>query len=92
MQPFINEFKLANYKCMHKQISSGFVEVVCKMVANTEIKNKRNINGESVGDIHVYNGSKLKGVNIDQSDIPNIIDEIPIISILALYADGKTSS
>ena len=69
----------------------GFVEVACKMGANIEIKNKRNINGESVGDIHVYNGSKLKGVNIEQSDIPNIIDEIPIISILALYADGKTT-
>ena len=61
------------------------------MGANIEINNKRNINGESVGDNHVYNGSKLKGVNIDQSDIPSIIDEIPIISILALYADGKTT-
>ena len=38
----------------------GFVEVACKMGANIEITNKRNINGESVGDIHVCNGPKFQ--------------------------------
>ena len=70
---------------------TGFINVACKMGAKIKIKNKRNINGENVGDIYVYNGSKLKGVDISQNDVPNIIDEIPIISILALNADGKTT-
>ena len=76
--------------CVNKY-RTGFINVACKMGAKIKIKNKRNINGENVGDIYVYNGSKLKGVDISQNDVPNIIDEIPIISILALNADGKTT-
>tara|TARA_A100001011_G_C14322509_1_gene851607 strand:+ start:18794 stop:20059 length:1266 start_codon:yes stop_codon:yes gene_type:complete len=76
--------------CINKY-RTGFIDVACKMGAKIIIKNKRNINGESVGDIYVLNGEKLKGINIDKNIVPNIIDEIPIISILAINADGKTT-
>jgi 3-phosphoshikimate 1-carboxyvinyltransferase len=44
---------------------------------------------EKVGDIEVMSSS-LKGTEIGGSIIPNIIDEIPILSIAASAANGKT--
>ena len=55
-----------------------------------EIKNEKVISYEEVGDIHVKS-SALKGVSISGDVIPNIIDEIPILSIAAAFAEGETS-
>ena len=55
-----------------------------------EIKNEKVISYEEVGDIHVKS-SPLKGVSISGDVIPNIIDEIPILSIAAAFAEGETS-
>ena len=32
----------------------------------------------------------LQGINIDENDVPGLIDELPIIAILATQARGKT--
>ncbi|GAE91374.1 5-enolpyruvylshikimate-3-phosphate synthase [Gracilibacillus boraciitolerans JCM 21714] len=45
--------------------------------------------GESIGDITVIT-SNPKGVIIEGDIIPRIIDEIPIIALLATQADGQT--
>jgi 3-phosphoshikimate 1-carboxyvinyltransferase len=44
---------------------------------------------EPVGDITVK-GSALKGTVIAGSEIPNVIDEIPILAVAAAMAEGKT--
>ena len=44
---------------------------------------------EEVGDILVKS-SNLEGIEVPDSIIPNIIDEIPILSIAAIFAKGKT--
>ncbi len=67
----------------------GFIKVLKKMGAGVILHNKRNINGEQVGDIQVYY-KPLYGVNIDEKDIPSIIDELPIIAIVATQAEGMT--
>ena len=59
------------------------------MGANIEVKNQRLESGEPCANL-VVKQSKLKGVNLSGKIIPNIIDEIPIISIAAAFADGET--
>ena len=67
----------------------GFINILNKMGAGIIIHNKRNINGEEIGDIQVYY-KPLYGVNINKEDIPLIIDELPILSIVATQAEGMT--
>jgi len=45
--------------------------------------------GEPIGDIEVH-GAKLKGTTIFESEIPNLIDEIPVLAVAAALADGAT--
>ena len=67
----------------------GLIEVLILMGANLQIKNQRKVSNEIVGDVYVKS-SKLNGINVSDDIIPNIIDEIPILSIAACFAEGKT--
>jgi 3-phosphoshikimate 1-carboxyvinyltransferase len=68
----------------------GLLDVLIDMGANIKIQNKQIMCQEIVGDI-VVKSSKLRGINIGGKIIPNIIDEIPILSIAAASADGETN-
>jgi 3-phosphoshikimate 1-carboxyvinyltransferase len=65
----------------------GFLEVLQAMNANIKIADQRDINGEPRGTV-IVKSSELISVELGGSIIPNIIDEIPIISVLAACADG----
>jgi 3-phosphoshikimate 1-carboxyvinyltransferase len=67
----------------------GILSVLKDMGAQIEIKNTREESGEPIADLVVL-PSKLSGVTLDGSIIPNIIDEIPILSIAAAFAEGDT--
>ncbi len=69
---------------------SGLLQVLLQMNANIEIVNKRQTCNEDCGDI-IIKSSKLEGIKVPNSIIPNIIDEIPILSIAACFAEGKTT-
>ena len=68
---------------------SGIIDVFKKMGANIELLNERVISGEPVADIKV-SYSDLKAVTIEGADIPRLIDEIPVIAVLATQAEGTT--
>ena len=67
----------------------GVLQVLKKMGANIEFKNQRLESGEPCADL-VVKKSKLKGIKLSGDIIPNIIDEIPILSIAAAFAEGET--
>lgn len=46
-------------------------------------------NGEPVGMVEIH-GERLKGVNIGGKEIPNVIDELPILAVAAALAQGRT--
>ncbi len=69
---------------------NGLITVLSMMNANIEIKNQKLICNEESGDILVKS-SNLKGIEVPEEIIPNIIDEIPILSIAAAFAEGLTS-
>lgn len=67
----------------------GALDVLKEMGADLSIENRQLLCGEPVGDIRVRS-SQLKGVEIAGKQIPSLIDEIPILSIAACFAEGKT--
>jgi len=71
------------------QTRSGFLEVVEAMNGKFELLNQKDQGGEPTADILVK-ASKLKGCEVSGEIIPRLIDEIPIISVMAVMAEGKT--
>ncbi len=69
---------------------AGIVDIVKRMGGNIEILNKRLISGEEVADIRVQYTDSLKSCTIEGADIPRLIDELPIIAVLASQAQGET--
>lgn len=67
----------------------GIIRVCKQMGANISLKNIINNGGEPVADI-VVRHSELTGIEISGDLIPTLIDEIPIIAILACFAKGQT--
>lgn len=67
----------------------GMLQVCRQMGGKLSIENKRILSGEPVADITV-SSSSLKGITIGGDLIPTLIDEIPIIAVLACFADGDT--
>lgn len=68
---------------------SGFLEAAAAMNADFELLNQKLTAGEPTADILVR-ASKLKGTEIKGDIIPCLIDEIPIIAVMAVFAEGKT--
>ena len=68
----------------------GFFSVLEKMGAGFELMNMRKECGEWVGDIHIFS-QPLNGIDITKEMVPSIIDELPIIAVLASQADSPTT-
>lgn len=68
---------------------TGILEVAKNMGGSIEILDKRNISGEEVGDIQI-SYSQLKSCTIEGDIIPRLIDELPVIAVLATQAEGTT--
>lgn len=68
---------------------SGIIDVFKRMGANIELLNERKVSGEDVADIKI-SYSYLKATTIEGSDIPRLIDEIPVLAVLATQAEGTT--
>ena len=71
-------------------LRDGFIDTLIEMGANIKIKNKNLETGELVADIHVTYSANLKGIEVPKERSPRMIDEYPILSILAATAKGPT--
>lgn len=68
---------------------AGFLKVCKAMGANIETVSQTIEGGESRADL-LIRYSHLKGTVIEGDIIPTLIDEIPMIAIMAAFADGQT--
>ncbi len=68
---------------------TGVIDVLTGMGASIAITNKQTISGEEAGDITI-SYRKLQGIEIIGDIIPRLIDELPIIALLATQAEGET--
>lgn len=67
----------------------GILRVAKQMGGNIRLLNENRDSGEPVADILVSHSS-LHGTEIKGSIIPTLIDELPVIAIMAAYAEGTT--
>lgn len=68
---------------------TGILDVVQMMGGNVEILDKKIDANEEVGDIRIKY-SDLHACEISGSLIPRLIDEIPVIAVMATQAEGTT--
>lgn len=69
---------------------SGILEVMKNMGAKLEILDEKLVCNEKIGDVKVSYSKELHGCDISSHIIPSLIDEIPIIALLASQAEGIT--
>jgi 3-phosphoshikimate 1-carboxyvinyltransferase len=68
---------------------TGLITTLIEMGGNIKIENRRDAGGEEVGDLHVKY-SNLRGIKVPESRAPSMIDEYPILSVAASFAEGTT--
>lgn len=68
---------------------TGIIDVLRLMGADITLLDQREQAGEPVADIRVKH-KKLNAVRIAGNMVPRAIDEIPVLSVAASYAEGKT--
>ena len=82
-----SKLKLTNVLLNESRI--GFVEVLRRMNCLIIQSNESIHNGEKVGDL-TFSSSNLKALEVEPEIIPSIIDEIPILAVVAAFSSGVT--
>jgi len=67
----------------------GLIDTLKDMGADITVSNARESGGERIGDL-VARHSTLKGVEVPPDRAPSMIDEYPILSVAAAFAEGRT--
>lgn len=67
----------------------GLFTTLIEMGADISFENKRSEGGEPVADLRVK-ASDLTGIEIPPERAPSMIDEYPILAVVASFAHGKT--
>jgi 3-phosphoshikimate 1-carboxyvinyltransferase len=69
---------------------TGLLDVLTSAGILFQIENEKVIGGEPIGDLTVQSVQKIKPFHIDKTVSPRLIDEIPILAVLATQAHGRT--
>ena len=82
--------KLVIKNMLFNKTRIGFIKTLKKMGGNIQILNKRKVNNEILADLKINQKAYLKSTTLKPEDVPLQVDEIPILSIAASYANGKS--
>jgi len=66
----------------------GFFRKLLEMGADIEFKDFKEVSNEPVADVVVKPAEGLKAVKVSPSEVPTLIDEIPILAVLMAFAEG----
>ncbi|RID91755.1 3-phosphoshikimate 1-carboxyvinyltransferase [Gemmobacter lutimaris] len=69
---------------------NGLYITLVEMGAEIEFQNPREEGGEPVADLRVRFSGNMKGIEVPPERAPSMIDEYPILSVVAAFAGGKT--
>ncbi|MDA3902738.1 MAG: 3-phosphoshikimate 1-carboxyvinyltransferase [Desulfuromusa sp.] len=69
---------------------SGVIDILQQMGGSIELLNQRELSGEPVADL-LIKSSHLCGIEIGGEMIPRAIDELPVVSVAAAFAEGVTT-
>src|SRR5947209_1190738 len=68
---------------------TGFLVVLARMGARVERVNLRDAGGEPVADLVARPGA-LRGTEVGAAEVPTLVDEVPMLAVLASRAEGET--
>tara|TARA_R110002096_G_scaffold42144_38_gene113891 strand:+ start:5624 stop:7024 length:1401 start_codon:yes stop_codon:yes gene_type:complete len=69
---------------------TGILKTLIRMGAQITEVIENSDHGEPIGSIEIH-GGRLKGTIIEGEDIPNVIDELPVIAVAGALAEGRTT-
>ncbi|WP_017299695.1 3-phosphoshikimate 1-carboxyvinyltransferase [Nodosilinea nodulosa] len=69
---------------------TGILDALRMMEADITLENPREVTGEPVADLRVRH-SRLRAVSLSGDLIPRMIDEVPILAVAAIFAEGTTT-
>ena len=68
---------------------TGFFDAARQMGGDLKVEGDGQATGEETMRV-VAAASRLKGITLDPALVPSMIDELPILAVLAAFAEGKT--
>ena len=68
---------------------TGFLDVLERMGAHIAVFNRRRSGREQVGDVQIQT-SELNAVEVKAEEVPSLVDELPLVALLASHARGKS--
>lgn len=68
---------------------TGFLDALREMGVDIRVENQGEVNGEPVADVVVRAG-RLRGMEVWGNRVPRMIDEFPILAVVASQAEGTT--
>ena len=69
---------------------NGLYLTLVEMGAKIDFQNPREEGGEPVADLRVRFSGSMKGIEVPPERAPSMIDEYPVLSVVASFATGKT--
>ncbi len=69
---------------------NGLYLTLVEMGALIDFENPREEGGEPVADLRVRFSPAMKGIEVPEERAPSMIDEYPILSVVAAFAEGRT--
>jgi 3-phosphoshikimate 1-carboxyvinyltransferase len=70
---------------------TGFLVVLARMGAHVDRVNLRDAGGEPVADLVARpGGGALRGTEVGAAEVPTLVDEVPMLAVLASRAEGET--
>lgn len=74
---------------MMNPLRTGLLTTLQEMGATIEVLDQRTEGGEEVADLRVR-ASELRGVDVPAERAPSMIDEYPVLAVVAAFAHGET--
>jgi 3-phosphoshikimate 1-carboxyvinyltransferase len=68
----------------------GFLDVCSRMGLGAETTLMGTELGEPLGRIRVRPVTRLRGTTVEASELPGVIDEVPVLAVMAACAEGET--
>jgi 3-phosphoshikimate 1-carboxyvinyltransferase len=68
----------------------AFLQVFERMGIDVEVDVEGSELGEPRGAMHVTTGGRLRPVDVGADELPLVIDEVPVLAVLAAHADGSS--
>lgn len=69
---------------------TAFLDVLRRMGADVEIAGQQGEDWEPAGTVTIR-GTRLRGTEVGGMEIPNLIDELPMVAVLGAMAEGTTT-